>query len=108
MKQGDIIRVNLNPVAGHEQGNLRPVMIVDRNEIPLPSNLHIVIPITSKSKGYPLEIPLPKGMNTTGYALPFQVRTLDTKSRKAEFIEHAPQDFVDQCCSITAQLIKQF
>ncbi|MBQ1915736.1 MAG: type II toxin-antitoxin system PemK/MazF family toxin, partial [Selenomonadaceae bacterium] len=24
MKQGDIVWVNLNPVAGHEQGNFRP------------------------------------------------------------------------------------
>ena len=106
MNQGDIIWVSLNPVAGHEQGNFRPAIIVDRDEVPLPSNLHIVIPVTSKSKGYPLEIPLPPGMKTTGYALPFQLRTLDVKSRKARFIEHAPQSFVDQCCSIAAQLMK--
>ena len=107
MKQGDIIWVNLNPVAGHEQGNFRPALIVDRDEIPLPSNLHIIIPITSKSKGYPLEIPLPEGLKTTGFALPFQVRTLDTESRGAKFIEHAPQDFADKCCSLTAQLISK-
>lgn len=106
MKQGDIIWVNLNPIVGHEQGNFRPAMIVDRDEVPLPSNLHIVIPITSKSKGYPLELPLPLGMKTTGYALPFQVRTLDVVTRQAKVIEHAPQDFIDKCCSITTQLIK--
>ncbi|MBQ1913826.1 MAG: type II toxin-antitoxin system PemK/MazF family toxin [Selenomonadaceae bacterium] len=106
MKQGDIVWVNLNPVAGHEQGNFRPAIIVDRDEIPLPSNLRIVVPITSKSKGYPLELPLLPGMKTSGYALPFQVRTLDVINRQAKVIEHAPQSFVDQCCSITAQLIK--
>ena len=107
MKQGDIIWVNLSPVAGHEQGNFRPAMIVDRDEVPLPSNLHIVIPITTKSKGYPLELPLPAGMKTTGYALPFQIRTLDVKNRQAKFIERAPQEFVEYCCNITAQLIKE-
>ena len=106
MKQGDIIWVDLNPVSGHEQGNQRPAMIVDRDEIPLLGSLRIVIPITSRSKNYPLELPLPEGMKTVGYALPFQVRTLDIRNRNAKFIEHAPKDFIDQCCSITAQLIK--
>ena len=106
MKQGDVIWVNLNPIAGHEQGNLRPVIIVDRDDVPLPSDLHIVVPITSKSKGYPLELALPPEMKTSGYALPFQVRTLDLINRQTKFIEHAPSSFVNQCCTITAQLIK--
>ena len=42
MRQGDIILVNLNPTKGHEQGNYRPAMIIDRDDVPLPSNLHIV------------------------------------------------------------------
>lgn len=106
MKQGDIIWVNLNPAAGHEQGNFRPAMIVDRDEIPLPSNLRIIIPITGKTKGYPLELPLPENMKTKGFALPFQVRALDIEIRGARFIEQAPRDFVDKCCSLTAQLVK--
>ncbi len=105
MKQGDIILVNFNPTIGHEQGNYRPAIIIDRDEVPLPSNLHIVVPITSKHKGYPLELPLPDGMKTVGYALPFQLRVLDVASRQAKLIEHAPQDFVEQCCNIAAQLI---
>ncbi|MBE6101692.1 MAG: type II toxin-antitoxin system PemK/MazF family toxin [Selenomonas ruminantium] len=106
MNQGDIILVNFNPVKGHEQGNYRPAMIIDRDDVPLPSNLHIVIPITSKSKGYPLELPLPEGMKTSGYALPFQLRVMDVISRSANIVEHAPQDFVDLCCSVASQLIK--
>jgi mRNA interferase MazF len=106
MRQGDIILVNLNPTKGHEQGNYRPAMIIDRDDVPLPSNLHIVVPITSKNKGYPLEFPLPSGLKTIGYALPFQLRVLDVNYRNAKLVEHAPQEFVDQCCDIAVQLIK--
>lgn len=106
MKQGDIILVNFNPVYGHEQGNFRPALIIDRDDVPLPSNLHIVIPITTKTKNYPLELPLPEILKTKGFALPFQIRVLDVISRKASVVEHAPQDFVEQCCNITSQLIK--
>jgi len=106
MKQGDIILVNFNPTVGHEQGNYRPAMIIDRDDIPLPSNLHIVVPITTKRKGYTLELPLPPDMKTSGYALPFQLRVLDVNNRQAKFVEHATQDFIEQCCSIAAQLIK--
>ena len=31
--QGDIVAVNMNPVKGHEQGNFRPVVIL--NSVPL-------------------------------------------------------------------------
>ena len=107
MKQGDIIMVQFNPVSGHEQGNYRPALVVNRDDILLPGHLAIVIPITTKAKGYPLELPLPDGLNTRGYALPFHVRTLDLSSRKAKLIEHAPDDFVRRCCSFIAQLIEK-
>ena len=103
-QQGDICKVNLNPVAGHEQGNYRPVMIVSRDDVPLPGGLQIVIPITSHKHGFVLEFPLPQGMMTTGFALPFQVRSLDLRQRNAKFIEHTPEDFIEKCCNITGQL----
>ena len=33
---GDIVKVSLNPVKGHEEGNYRPVVIINRDEYPLP------------------------------------------------------------------------
>ena len=43
--KGDIATVNLNPIKGHEQGNYRPVLVM--NTILLPGNLNTVLPITS-------------------------------------------------------------
>lgn len=54
-KRGDIIKLNFNPTKGHEQGNFRPALVM--NFFPLPGDLNIVLPITSKEKNYPFESP---------------------------------------------------
>ncbi|MBO4844743.1 MAG: type II toxin-antitoxin system PemK/MazF family toxin [Lachnospiraceae bacterium] len=93
--KGDIVKVNLNPAKGHEQGNYRPVLVM--NSVPLPGGLNIVLPITSKQKSYPLEVELDSRTVTQGVVLCFQVRTVDLVNRGAKIIEKAPGDIVDIC-----------
>lgn len=94
-KKGDIVKVDLNPTKGHEQGNYRPVLVM--NSVPLPGGLNIIIPITSKEKSYPLEVELDKRTTTQGVILCFQIRTVDLTSRNAKFVEKAPVDIVNTC-----------
>lgn len=93
--KGDIVKVNLNPAKGHEQGNYRPVLVM--NSVPLPGGLNIILPITSKQKSYPLEVELDDRTSTQGVVLCFQVRTLDLTKRGAKFLEKAPADIVETC-----------
>lgn len=93
--KGDIVKVDLNPIKGHEQGNYRPVLVM--NAVPLPGGLNIVLPITSKKKTYPLEVELDDRTATQGIVLCFQVRTVDLASRGAKVIEKAPPDIVAMC-----------
>ena len=93
--KGDIVKVDLNPIKGHEQGNYGPVLVM--NTVPLPSDLNVVLPITSKRKTYPLEVELDARTKTQGMILCFQVRTVDLSRRKAIFIEKAPSDIVELC-----------
>ncbi len=94
-QKGDIVKVDLNPIKGHEQGNLRPVLVM--NSVPLPGGLNIVLPITSHQKSYPLEVELDERTKTKGVVLCFQIRTVDLNSRNASFIEKAPVDVVELC-----------
>ena len=94
-QKGDIVKVNLNPTKGHEQGEYRPCLVM--NSVPLPGGLNIVLPITTKKKSYPLEVELDSRTNMQGVVLCFQIRTVDLSSRKAAFIEKAPKDIVDLC-----------
>ena len=93
--KGDIVKVDLNPTRGHEQGNFRPALVM--NTVPLPGGLNIVLPITSKQKSYPLEVELDDRTTTQGVVLCFQVRTVDLARREAKFIEKAPSDIVETC-----------
>lgn len=101
--RGDIVKVDLNPTRGHEQRNYRPVLVM--NDVPLPGNLNIVLPITSKVKSYPLEVELDGRTSTVGVILCFQVRTLDLNTRRASFIEHAPDDITDLCAKYVYRLL---
>ena len=93
--RGDIVKVNLNPIKGHEQGEYRPVLVM--NEVPLPGGVHIILPITTKQKTYPLEVELDHRTKTQGVVLCFQIRTMDLQSRGAKLVEQVPLDVVNRC-----------
>ena len=101
--KGDIVKVNLNPTKGHEQGNYRPVLVL--NEYPIPGDVNLVVPITTKEKTYPLEIPLDDRTTTKGVILCFQVRTLDLNVRNAKYVEKMPDDVVDTCIDYINRLM---
>lgn len=56
--------------------------------------LALVCPITNKRKGYPFEVVIPDGVNVTGAILADQVRSLDWKIRRAEFIVRLPDSVI--------------
>ena len=94
-RKGDIVKANLNPTKGHEQGNFRPLLVM--NSVPLPGGLNIILPITSHKKSYPLEVELDDRTITQGVVLCFQIRTVDLSARNAHFIEKVPDDIVELC-----------
>ena len=102
-QQGDIVKVNLNPIRGHEQGNYRPVLVL--NTLPMPGNINLIVPITSKRKTYPLEVLLDGRTNTQGCILCFQIRALDLNERGAQYIESIPKDLLDECVDYCKRLI---
>jgi mRNA interferase MazF len=89
IKRGDIYYARLNPVVGSEQGETRPVLVV-QNDI---GNKHsptiIVIPLTCKLKKPKLPthvfIPQGSGPEENSVALAEQIRTID-RSRIDRYI----------------------
>ena len=69
VKQGDIIKVNFNPQAGHEQAGYRPALVISNDFFNQKANLTIVCPITNTSNRFPLHIPLDSRTVTTGVVL---------------------------------------
>jgi mRNA interferase MazF len=80
---GDIVWVNLNPTAGHEQAGKRPVVVVSFKAFNEVSLMCTVVPVTSIRKGYANEVCVMSG-KVSGYALIDQVRSLDLVARTYE------------------------
>ena len=59
-----------------------------------PVGLALLCPITSHAKGYPFEVPLPGGLPVSGVVLADHVKSLDWRSRRAEYAGDAPEEVV--------------
>lgn len=80
---GDIIWLNFDPQAGHEQAGHRPAVVLTPELYNNTTGLLICCPLTTKIKGYPFEVNIdgkPKNV-----ALSDQVKSLDWRIRKADF-----------------------
>ena len=90
-KRGDIVWLRFTPQAGHEQAGHRPALTLSPAAYNKKVGLSLVCPITTQVKGYPFEVPIPKGLEVWGVVLADQVKSLDWKARKARF-----------CCTVPA------
>ncbi len=78
---GDIVWLEFNPQAGHEQAGHRPALVIS----PAAYNkngMMICCPLTTKIKGYPFEVVI-HSKDVTGAVLSDQVKSLDWRARKA-------------------------
>jgi mRNA interferase MazF len=88
--RGDLIWIDFNPQAGHEQSGRRPALVLSPQPYNSKVGLVILCPITSKEKGFPFEVKIPEGLKVGGAILSDQVKSLDWKERCAEFACKAP------------------
>lgn len=84
--RGDVVWLEFNPQAGHEQAGRRPALTVSPAVYNRRAGLALFCPITSKVKGHPFEVLLPEGLSVKGAILSDQVKSLDWKARNARFL----------------------
>lgn len=82
-REGDIVYVDLNPVVGHEQGGQRPVLVISPFSYNAKTGMAIVVPLTTRIKGYPFEVPLGAGTVHPTVAIADGVRSIDWSARNA-------------------------
>src|SRR5437588_7582130 len=85
-RRGDVIRLDFNPQKGHEQAGRRPALVLSPTEYNRAVGLAVVCPITNQKKGYPWEVEIPYGPYVSGAVLADQMKSLDWRERKAEFM----------------------
>ncbi|HEU5433922.1 MAG TPA: type II toxin-antitoxin system PemK/MazF family toxin [Thermomicrobiales bacterium] len=81
--RGDVWRVDLDPVVGHEQGRIRPAIVisVDLFNHGLSGSV-VVVPLTSRDRGMPLHVavaPPEGGLSRASVAMCDRARTISTQ-----------------------------
>ena len=81
--RGDIVWLQFNPQAGHEQAGHRPALVLSPASYNRRSGLMLCCPMTSQRKGYPFEVVNAVDTDRESVVLADQVKSLDWKVRKA-------------------------
>ena len=105
--RGDIVWLQFNPQAGHEEAGRRPALVVSPKEYNRKVGLALFCPVTSQVKGYPFEDLLPSGLAASGAVLSDQVKSLDWRVRKAERLCTAPEGVVEEVLGKILALIRK-
>ncbi len=77
---GDVVWLQFNPQAGHEQAGHRPAVVLSPATYNVKTGLMLCCPMTTQVKGYPFEVAID---GDSGVALADQVKSLDWRVRRA-------------------------
>ncbi len=106
-RQGDIITLEFNPQAGHEQKGRRPALVVSNHTFNNFTKMAMVCPITNTNKGFPLHVPLDELTKNTGVIMCEQVKTLDIIARNAVYKEKVSADIMEEVIDILIGFVEK-
>lgn len=95
-ERGDIVWLNFNPQAGHEQSGKRPALVISPFSYNQKVGLAIFCPITNQRKGYPFEVKLPNKLKVKGVILADQIKNLDWQKREIKFICEISEEILQE------------
>ena len=79
---GDVVWLEFDPQAGHEQAGLRPALVISPASYNGKTGLMVCCPMTTRIKGHPFEV-LTQVDGVASAVLSDQVKSLDWKVRHA-------------------------
>jgi mRNA-degrading endonuclease toxin of MazEF toxin-antitoxin module len=108
-RRGDLVRLDFDPSAGHEQQGTRPALVLSPQAFNA-FGMALACPVTrggAFARGRAWTVALTgAGLATNGVVLCNQVRTLDWKARHAQFIEAVPPNLIADVLARVATLIE--
>lgn len=88
---GDLVWINFNPQAGHEQAGHRPALVLSPRSYHERTAFAVVCPITSNVMPYPFKVVLPDGLPIGGAVLADQVKSIDRRARQLKVAGSTPR-----------------
>lgn len=104
-ERGDIVWITMNPTRGHEQAGRRPGLVLSPASYNSKVGLAILCPITGQVKDYPFEVRIPEGLPVEGVVLSDQAKSLDWRSRGAEFACALPAETTSEVLQRLGRLL---
>ena len=103
--RGDIVLIDLLPLAGTEMRGEHRAIVLSERDFSVATGWVVVCPITTKIKGSPFEVQIPRGLKAHGCVVASELRTMDYLVRRARFMEKAPVSLLQQVQAITCATI---
>ena len=103
--RGDVVWLQFNPQAGHEQAGRRPALVISPRSYNGRVGLAVFCPLTSRTKGYPFEVELPPGGKAEGAVLADQLKSLDWRVRQAEKYDQVTQEVMSEVVAKIGALV---
>ena len=90
-QRGHFIWLQFDPQSGHEQQGKRPALVLSHDEFNRKMGFAYVCPISNTKRKNPFYVPIPEGEVVRGVIMADQMRSLDYRARKAEFMGECPE-----------------
>jgi mRNA interferase MazF len=103
--RGSLVWLHFSPQAGSDQAGRRPGIVLTKIAYHQRSRLSVVCPITSRMKGWPMEVKLPPGLPVAGVVLVDHVRSVDREARRMEVVGAAPLQVLEEIDARLAPLL---
>jgi mRNA interferase MazF len=82
--RGELVWLQFDPQAGHEQSGRRPAVVISPVSYNKKVGLALFCPVTTRIKGYPFEVEIPKELPIDEVILSDQLKSLDWQSRETQ------------------------
>jgi mRNA interferase MazF len=106
LREGDLVRLDFDPVRGNEQGGERPALVLTSASFHATRNTAIVCPITRNLAPWPTKVVLPEGLPITGAVLVEQLRLISRAERGLAQIGRVPFETLQAVRRVLAVLLQ--
>ena len=104
--RGEVIWLEFDPQAGRERAGRRAAIVLSPASYSGSTSHALCVPVSTKAKGYPFEVPLPDDSAVQGVAFADQVKCLDWRARHARPVGVLPATVLASLLARTRALLE--